>query len=84
VIDLHARRLADQIDADHVYMKIRLPGRWWRTKVCILCRRPAPCAARVRSADIRAGRVDVTGRPVAIPQQRKPDAEEIEFWARQW
>lgn len=84
LIELHAMRVVDQIEADHVTIKVRVDGRWLRRKVCALCRRPAPCAARQRAADIRAGLVDVTGRPVAIPRQRQPAAEEIEFWARQW
>lgn len=64
VIELHAQHLADQIVADHIYAKVKIPGRWFRRRVCQLCRRPAPCAARVRAAGIRAGRVDVTGRPI--------------------
>lgn len=87
MIHEHAQQVAQQIEADHVAMKVQ-PGRWWqfwrRRKVCILCRRPWQCAARQRAAGIRAGRVDVTGRPAGIPQQRRPDAEEVEFWARQW
>ncbi len=75
MIELHAEHLADQIEADHVITKVRVKGRWFRRKVCSLCRRPAPCAARVRAADIRAGRVDGTGRLIqlhqaVIPQQR--------------
>jgi hypothetical protein len=73
VTDLHAAQLAGQIEADHVYAKVKIPGRWLRRKVCTLCQRPAPCAARQRAVDIRAGRVDATGRPVArIPRQRRP------------
>ena len=73
MIEQHAQQVAQQIEADHVTMKVRIEGRWFRRKVCALCRRPAPCAARRRAADLRAGRVDVTGRPVArIPQQRRP------------
>jgi hypothetical protein len=64
VIELHAKRLAGQIETDHVYVKVTVPGRWWRRKVCALCNRPAPCAARKRAADILAGRRDVTGRPL--------------------
>ncbi len=73
MIEHHAGHLADQIEADHVYTKVRVKGRLFRQWVCTLCRQPAPCAARVRAVDLRAGRVDPTGRPVArIPRQRKP------------
>lgn len=63
MIDQHAQQLAGQIEADHVIVKVKIPGRWFKRRVCQLCRRPAPCAARQRAADIRAGRVDAAGRP---------------------
>ena len=65
MIDLHAERLAGQIEDDHVVAKVKIPGRWRKQRVCQLCGRPAPCAARQRAADIRAGRVDASGRPIA-------------------
>jgi hypothetical protein len=67
VIDHHAEQLADQIEADHVYTRVKIGRwwcRWWWRKVCTLCGRPAPCAARQRAVDIRTGRRDVTGRPL--------------------
>lgn len=85
MIQQHAQQLAQQIEADHVTVKVQ-PGRWWqfwrRRKVCALCRRPAPCAARQRAADIRAGRVDVTGRLIelhraVVPQQRRPESAPV-------
>lgn len=72
MIDLHAERLAGQIEADHVTVKVKIAGRWRKQWVCQLCGRPAPCAARQRAVDIRAGRVDATGRPIAhLPRQRR-------------
>lgn len=65
MIEPHAQTLAGQIEADHVYVRVKIPGRWFRRRVCQLGQRPAPCAARQRAADLRAGRVDVTGRPYA-------------------
>lgn len=63
-MELHASQQAGQIEADHVYTKVRMPGRWRRRKVCQLCGQPAPCAPRQRADDLRAGRVDASGRPL--------------------
>lgn len=60
----HAERVAQQIEQDHVYTKVRVPGRWRKQLVCGLCQRPAPCAARLRAVDLKAGRVDISGRPL--------------------
>jgi hypothetical protein len=63
VIELHAVQLAGQIEADHIY-STELAGSRRAQRVCLLCARPAPCPARLRAADLRAGRVDASGRPL--------------------
>lgn len=63
-MELHAHQQAGQIEAAHVVVKVKIPGRWRRQKVCQLCGQPAPCAARQRADDLRAGRVDASGRPL--------------------
>lgn len=64
MIELHAETVAAQILTDHVVVKVRA-GRWRRRKVCSLCQRPVPCPAVQHAGDLRAGRVDVSGRPLA-------------------
>lgn len=78
------QQTVEKIEADHRPVRRRVGWLRWR-RYCVLDGQPYPCHRADLAADVRAGRRDVSGRPVAaVPRQRRPDAEEIEFWARQW
>lgn len=51
----------EKIEADHRPVKVKIPGRWWRRKVCVLDRQSWPCNRAELATDIRAGIRDHTG-----------------------
>lgn len=50
-----------KIEADHRPVKVKIPGRWFRVKVCVLCHLRWRCPRAYLAAEIRAGRRDHAG-----------------------
>jgi len=62
----HAQTVVERIRADHVIRKVRVAGRLFKQRVCVLCGQPAPCNRLELARDIETGKRDVAGNPVSL------------------
>lgn len=58
-----------KIRADHWPTKVKIPGRWFRQKRCVLDGQQWPCLRASTADDIERGIRDAAGT-MRIPQQR--------------
>lgn len=60
-LSLHAMGVVAEIRYAHVPRRVKIAGRWFRRKVCVLCGQPWQCSRRALADDIEAGRRDIAG-----------------------